>query len=165
MRPFVLIALLFAFLFQTMALPLYAIGPAAPDFILLLVSYAALHERPRRSLILALVAGGLADAISIDPWGAHVLAYSAAAWVLMGPSAQSWSGSALPRALLALVAAAAAAAARAGLLWALREPPALYGPFPLGSSVAYQGILSLVAFGLLDHFRPRLLSPVYRRLQ
>jgi rod shape-determining protein MreD len=157
-RPLALLALVLAFAYQSLAMPFYRWGPAAPDFVLLVLGYLAFFERPRRALALAFAAGSLLDLLSLDPWGARALGWLPAVLLAAAAGSAAWSGDALPRALTAGAAAGVAEAARALILLAA-EPEAVPGLGAIAGRAAWNGVLALVVFPLLDAVRGRLHSP------
>lgn len=165
MRPLAWLLLLVALVYQVVALPLYRIGGAAPDFVLLFVSYLALFEVPRRSIPAAFLCGLGVDALSADPWGCHAAGYALGVWILSWWHGEGLGEDPLPRSLLVLLAAAASSAARWGVLVAWTRSVSLVDPLAAGACVAYTGLLSLVVFGLLDPLRAALVSPIYRQLR
>ena len=151
-----IITLFLAFLFQIFLLPLYQIGPAGPDFVLLLLLYVARHDRLRRSLPLALFSGLLADALSMDPWGAHAAAYAGAVLFLGQWARDGWRGEPGARIVTAAAGALVAGALRLGVLSLVKDSRPLFEITALASCALYNGFLSLIVFGLLDPFRSRL---------
>jgi rod shape-determining protein MreD len=161
-KPLLAPALLLAFSFQLIALPLYKIGPIGPDFLLIIVAYVAAFDRPRAALGLAALVGLAADLLSADPWGARALGYLAPWLIFHVAGAAGWVEDSIPRAVLLAFATAGAGAVRLALL-DLHDEPA--GPFALeaaGGMALYNAVLGLAAFRLLDAFRGRLVAPVRR---
>jgi rod shape-determining protein MreD len=158
MKSSLLVVLFLAFLSQLLLVPLYKVGPAGPDFVLLVLSYAALLDRPRRSLSLAFFSGLLADALSADPWGAHAAGYAAAAFLLGRWGRDGWAGERLARFFLLTAGLLAAGGVRLGALSLLKDSRPVFELQALLLGTLYNASLSLLVFGLLDPFRARLFS-------
>ena len=155
MRPAAIVLLAVALAWQLLVGSSFGIGPARPDFLLVAVAYMALYESPRRALAFAVIAGLLADLISADPWGAHVLGYLLPAWALGLAGAASWGDDPLARAGLAALGAALSGGARDVVLLIL-EPDARGPAWPLLADALLAGALCPLVFALLDPYRERL---------
>ncbi|MBI4607283.1 MAG: rod shape-determining protein MreD [Planctomycetes bacterium] len=157
MKPPLVLLLLASVAFQVLAGPLYEVelagrGPFAPDFVLVTLACARLLRGPGPWLLAAAALGLVADALSLDPWGAHAAAYAAAAWVA-GLAARAGAASWPPRALALLLAAASGGAARAGAMWAWRQDSAMPGLESVAGSAVWEAALGLVVLALLDAAR------------
>lgn len=159
MRRAALIPLAAAFAFQLAALPLYRVGPAAPDFVLAVLLYLGIHDGTRRSLAAAAVSGCLLDFVSIEPLGVYALGYLAASGAALGlRCALSGPGSPEPASFARAVSVAfgilAAACARVALSeggWSQALSASL-------GSAAYTAALAPIVFALLAPSRSRLLE-------
>jgi len=163
-RPLLVLAFGAAFLFQLVALSLYqlpfeGLSLIAPDFVLLLVIYAAAFDRPRRGLQAAVAAACLCEVLSVQPWGAYALPYVTSAWITSRCGRKGWGDDPLPRFIVILIAVAAALGARALLLRAFGASHLLPGIYSALVTVLYDGILGTLIFSLLDPIRGRLVAP------
>ena len=155
MRPAGLLLLATALVWQVLVGSSFGIGPARPDFLLLAVAYVALYESPRGALGFAFMAGLLADLVSADPWGAHVLGYLLPAWALGLAGAARWGDDPLARAGLAALASALSGGVRDVVLLVL-EPDARGPAWPLLADALLAAAVAPLAFALLDPYRERL---------
>jgi len=154
-RPAALALLAAALAWQLLAGSSSGVGPARPDFLLVAVAYIALYESPRRALGFALVAGLVADLVSADPWGAHVLGYLLPAWALGLAGAARWGDDPAARAGLAVLASALSGGIRDVVLLVL-EPDARGPAWPLLADALLAGAVAPLVFALLDPYRERL---------
>lgn len=164
MRPYLLVAFGAAFLFQLVALPLYqlpleSLGLVGPDFVLLLVIYTAVFDRPRRGLQAAVVAASLSEVLSVEPWGAYALPYLTAAWVCSRFVRRGWGDDVPARFIVILLAVAAALAARGVLLRVFGSSDLSPGLDAALVMILYNGILGVFIFSLLDPIRGQLVAP------
>jgi rod shape-determining protein MreD len=163
MRPGLVGAIALALIYQTVALPLYALGPVGPDFVLLAVTWAAIWEPRARAVVVAVVTGIIVDAISLDPWGVHAVGYGLAALLVASRSGRRCEEGGLRRVASAAAAAAVALAIRQAILWE-GVRPFIHELAPAAASALYTMVVGIAVFAILDAHEGRLLSPLYRRL-
>jgi rod shape-determining protein MreD len=114
--------------FQVLAAPLYAFGGSPPHLALAATAYVALHAERPQGLLTAVLTGLCLDALSLEPWGAQLLALGLVGLVLR-PDA-GWTASASPplRAVFVAAALAAAFVVRGAVFWVAEgELPPLGG--------------------------------------
>ncbi len=145
----------FGFVFQLGLLPFYEVhvpmgspGAAtavAPDFVLAAVLVLATFAAPAIAVTAAAIAGGTFDALSLDPVGAHALAYLLGAWALLRARAHGvLDGGTWRFASLALTGSAAQAIVFA-VRYVAEGGGALPGWAAGAASCAYCGLVAAVA--------------------
>jgi hypothetical protein len=143
--------LLFALAFQVLALPLYRLGDALPDFPFLALAYLGLFARPRQVLAAAAVVAVAIDAVSLDPLGTHLVGYLPALWLLNRVRGGFIAGSVILRGAFTLAAAWAAFLLQGAFL-ASRE-----GRWPSAGlelrSALYTAALGVIVHAALDRYR------------
>ncbi|MBI4582463.1 MAG: rod shape-determining protein MreD, partial [Planctomycetes bacterium] len=71
-----------AALYQMLALPIFRLGPAAPDFVFLVFVYLAFFSPPGPLLILSGACSLVLDLLSLEPLGAHAAGVLPALWLV-----------------------------------------------------------------------------------
>jgi rod shape-determining protein MreD len=159
---FMLIAL--AIVYQTVALPLYQIGAAGPDFVLVAVGYPAMYGGGAAPIVLATMTGLLVDALSLEPWGAHALGYVVAAGILQVARRGGWGASALGRLGWVSTAVAVAFLLRLSIVGDAADPRLAVKLWAVALSTTLTIAASLLVFPLLDVVRLRVVRLAPGRL-
>lgn len=128
-----------------------------PHLAFIATAYAALTVSPKDSLFVAVVAGLLLDALSLDPWSANVLSLALAAGLLELGARGGWGERPLPRALLVAAALLVSFGARSGLVWLIEgsAPPWRNELLAAGYTLALSGPSFAVLDRLVSFFLPR----------
>lgn len=160
------LVVLLAMAYQVLATPLYAIGPAVPDFVLLVLVYLAFFAQRGEVVALALAWSVIADLMSLDPLG--TTAFGLVPVLLLVGRMRGWFVLEAPLLRPVIVLAAAFLCARLARLYAaLAGGPAASGGdgiesflgAGLGADAAaavYTALAGVLVHGLLDLHRGRL---------
>ncbi len=143
-----------ALVYHALAIPLYRLGGAVPDFLLIVVVYLAFFAPIGELLILAVGASVVVDVLSLDPIGSHMAALvpvilvigRVRGWfVLRGPGLRS---------VFVFVAALLASLGRTTYVALVSVDGAQVSVEAL--SAVYTTLIAVLVHGLLDRYRRRL---------
>ena len=89
----VFVVLAFAFIFQLVAIPLYRIGVAKPDFVFIVFVYLALVARTSDIVAPAVLYSLVLDAFSLNPIGSSVFGLLPTVWIVGRTRGSFWAES------------------------------------------------------------------------